>query len=123
MSTPGKRPCNFAENGIRIPASGTGQAHFTVEQGHDASHFRFELSEPPPGITLQKPEPMGHGLVVPIKCDPEKVKPGLKGNLIFILSQEDTYINKENKNLVTSKWVIGTLPAVPFEVASSSRRK
>ncbi len=119
---PGKRPCTFVGNGLRLHSGGTDRAGFMVDQGHDASHFKFELSEPPPGITLQDPVPEGHGLWVPVKCDAEKVKVGLKGNLVFNLFQEDTYINKENKNLVTNRWMIGMLPAVPFEVVSAKRR-
>jgi hypothetical protein len=119
----GKLPCTFVDSGLRLPANGIGQARFLVDQGVDANNLRFELSEPPQGITLQQPVPVGlsRGLVVPVKCDPEKVKAGLKGNLLFILSQENTYINKTDKKLVTSRWVMGMLPAVPFEVSSAKR--
>jgi hypothetical protein len=76
------------------------------------------LSEPPAGITLEDPVPVGlsPGLVVPVKCDAEKVKAGLKGNLLLILSQESRYLGKEDKKFTTSRWVIGMLPAIPFEV-------
>lgn len=117
---PGKPPCTLVDTGLRLPAGGTGQARFVVDQGRNPRDFRFELSEPPDGITLEDPVVvgLGPGLVVPIKCDPEKIKVGLKGNLLFVLAQERTYLNKETKNLVTSRHVIGLLPAVPFEVVA-----
>lgn len=114
----GKPPCTFADPGVRIPLNGTGQLRVLVDQGRPPRDFRFELSEPPEGITLEEPVIVGPNLIVPIKCDPAKVKVGRKGNLLFILAQERTYLSKEEKKQVTSRNVIGMLPAVPFEVVS-----
>ncbi len=121
----GKPPCTSVDSGLRLPAEGIGQARFMVDQGVDAHNLRFELSEPPKGITLEQPVPVGlsRGLVVPVKCDPETVKAGLKGNLLFVLSQEHSYVNKTDKKLVTSRSVIGMLPAVPFEVVSAKKSR
>ncbi len=113
-----KLPCTFVDNGVRIPAGKVGQIRFKIDSGVDANNLRFELSEPPSGISLESPQPLGHALVLPVKCDAEKVKAGLKGNLVLVLSQESSYINKEDKKLVTSKWVMGMLPAIPFEVVA-----
>jgi hypothetical protein len=120
---PGKPPCAFVDNGVRIPLGGTGQARFMVDQGIDSHNLRFELSEPPKGISLQEPVPVGmtRGLIVPIKCDADKVKAGFKGNLVFILAQENSYVDKKDKKLITSRSVIGMLPAVPFEVVAGKR--
>jgi hypothetical protein len=117
----GKLPCTFVDNGVRIPAGGTGQIRLMVDQGRTPREFRFELNEPPDGITIQDPQAVGltSGLIVPVKCDAAKVKIGQKGNLILILSQEHSSISKEDKKLTTSRWVIGTLPAIPYEIVSS----
>jgi len=80
------------------------------------------LTKPPQGITLEDPVVAGNKLAVPIKCESDKAKLGLKGNLLFVLSREHTYLKKETKKMVTSKYVIGTLPAVPFEVVAKKRR-
>jgi len=117
----GKLPCTSVDKGLRIPISGTGQARFMVDQGIDPRTLRFELSEPPKGTTLGEPVPVERGIVVPVKLEAEKVKAGLKGNLLFILSQERSYLNKTDKKLVTSRYVMGMLPAVPFEVVSGRR--
>jgi len=120
-----KLPCVSVDPALRLPVEGVGQARFLVDEGIDSHNLRFELREPPKGITLQDPVPVGltRGLVVPVKCDPEKVKPGLKGNLLFVLSQERSYLNRTDKKLVTSRSVIGMLPAVPFEVVSGKRSR
>ena len=121
----GKLPCTFADSGLQLSTGENGQARFVVDEGQNASQFRFELSEPPSGITLQDPVPVdvGRGLVVPVKCDPETVKPGLKGNLLFVLSREHTYVNEADKKPTTSRNVIGMLPAVPFEVLPVKRSR
>lgn len=117
----GKLPCTSVDKGIRIPINGTGQARFLVDQGTDARNLRFELSEPPKGISIQEPVAVERGVIVPIKCEPDKLKAGQKGNLLFVLSQERSFLSKTDKKLVTSKWVMGMLPAIPFEIASGKR--
>jgi hypothetical protein len=121
----GKLPCAFGDGKLQLTSGGIGQARFIVNEGQDANRFRFELSEPPSGVTLQDPVPfgLGRGIAVPVKCDAEKVKAGLKGNLLFILSQENSYMNEADKKLTTNRSVIGLLPAVPFEVMPATRSR
>lgn len=115
----GKPPCTFVDAGVQLPSEGTGQLRVMVDPGQEAREFRFELSEPPSGITLETPVVVGGGgLIVPIKVDPAKVKPGQKGNLLFLLSREHTYLSPETRKLTTSNNGIGLLPAIPFEVKS-----
>ncbi|MCR4413640.1 MAG: peptidase [Thermoguttaceae bacterium] len=119
-SPAGKPPLSVVDRGVKLPAGGTGQIRFMVDQGHNPRDFRFELSEPPPGITLQDPVPvgLGPGLILPVKCDPEKVKAGQKGNLLLNLFQEYSYVSKEGKKPTTARNLVGLLPAIPFEVVS-----
>lgn len=116
-------PCTCVDTGLRLAADGGGQARFMVAEGIDPNNLRFELSEPPKGITLETPKPVGltRGLIVPIKCDPQVVKPGTKGNLLFILSQESTYVDRKDNKLGTSKSVFGMHPAVPYEVIAGKK--
>ncbi len=116
---PGKPPCAFLDNGLRLPAGGTGQLRVLVDEGRNANELRFELSEPPAGITLEDPVVAGPRLAVPIKCDAAKAKPGQKGNLLFIVSQEYTIPAKDDKKPTTGRNVIGLFPAVPYEVVSN----
>ena len=120
-SPAGKPPCKFVDSGVQLPADGTGQLRVLVNDGQDPRELRFELSKPPKGITLEDPVVVGNKLAVPIKCDAEKAEIGLKGNLLFIVLRERTYLKKETKKMVTSKYVIGLFPAMPFEVVKKKR--
>ena len=104
--------------GCGFPRAEPGQLRVLVDEGRDPRELRFELSEPPKGITLEDPVVAGRKLAVPIKCDAEKVKAGTKGNLLFIVARERTYLRKEDKKMTTSRSVIGLFPAMPYEVVS-----
>jgi len=116
----GKLPLVSPDRIVKLPTGGTGQIRFLVEQGYHPREFRFELSQPPAGITLQDPQPVGlsPALILPVKCDAEKVKPGLKGNLLLLVSREYAYVGKEDRRLTTTRQFIGMLPAIGFEVVS-----
>lgn len=116
---PGKPPCSFTDTWLRIPKGGQVMIRVAVEQGRNANELRFELSEPPEGITIEDPVAFGNGLAIPVKCDAEKVKVGQKGNLLFSLAREFTVISKKDKKPTAARQVIGFLPAVPFEVVSN----
>ncbi len=116
---PGKPPCKFVDQALQLSTAGPSPLRVLVDDARAAAELRFELSEPPDGISLEDPVVIPPGLVVPIKCDPEKIKPGLKGNLIFIVSRERIVPAKEEGvKPTTSRSVIGMFPAVPFEVIS-----
>ena len=111
------------DRGVKLPKTGTGNIRFMVDQGSNPRDFKFELTEPPAGVTLEDPQPvgMGPGLLLPVKIDGEKVKPGQKGNLLLTLSRQYTYREKKDGKegkLVTSRGVVGLLPAIPYEVAA-----
>ncbi len=119
---PGDPPCTFVGRTVRLNADGV--TPFPVKAApHVASELRFQLSLPPKGITLEDPVLVPQGVVVPIKCDKEKIEAGLKGNLLFILSREREVPPKEKGDKPTTYTSrIGFYPAIPFEVVSSRRR-
>lgn len=116
----GHPPCRSVDSIVQLAAGKTGQARFLVDQGRNPKELKFELSEPPDGITLEDPVPVAipPGILLPVKCDAEKVKPGTKGNLLLIVSQETTTVSTDDKKPQTSKYVIGMMPALPFEVST-----
>jgi hypothetical protein len=75
------------------------------------SDLKFELSEPPEGITLRE----DGGLV--LACDAAKIKPGLKGNLIINILG-DRQVTPANSPAAPNlrRVSLGTLPALPFEI-------
>jgi hypothetical protein len=116
---PGKPPCSFMDRAIQIPADGTGMLRVMVENAQTAAALRFELSQAPEGITIEDPVVVSPGLVVPIKCDAKKAKPGLKGNLIFMVFREGVTPPKEpGAQPTTWRQELGMFPAVPFEIVS-----
>jgi hypothetical protein len=83
-----------------------------------ADNFKFELSEPPPGITLRSTSPTADGIEMVFQGDPEKAKAGLQGNLIVnvLAGRNLTLPKKPNTRANQRRAPIGTLPAIPFEI-------
>ncbi len=71
----------------------------------------FQLSEPPEGIAIQSVSPDPDGLAILLRADATKAKPGLKGNLIVEAFAEGA-VNSSRR------LPLGTLPAIPFEIAA-----
>jgi hypothetical protein len=117
----GKVPCASVDNYVRIVSGGTTQVHVLGDKGCKIGDLRFELSEPPDGVTCADPVSMGPGVAIPVKCDAAKIKPGLKGNLLFAVSREWTSKPEPKKKPQTGRSVIGMMPAVPFEVVAGGR--
>jgi hypothetical protein len=80
---------------------------------------RLELSMgggTPDGISVKGVTGDKTGVTIQLFVDPAKVKAGLKGNLILDISAERTYTPAKSTKSVTRKFLLGTLPAIPFEV-------
>jgi hypothetical protein len=87
----------------------------------ELNQIRMELSEPPDGISVQGVAVEGDTVAVSLQVDPEKIKPGLRGNLIFSAFQERTieYAKSEEKKPRQVRTALGMLPALPFEVVGA----
>ncbi len=119
---PANPPCAFLERMVRLSPGVT--TPFPVKaEARLAGELRFELSLPPKGISLEDPVIVPQGVIVPIKCDREKIEVGLKGNLLFSVSREHPVAPKEKGDKPTT-WTqkFGMFPAIPFEVVSKRRR-
>jgi hypothetical protein len=104
---------------VHIPAGGTVRVRLGVPRGTDSlsDRFRFELDEPPAGITVQKVTPAGEGIEIVLQADAAKVKPGLKGNLIVNAFAADAQsLEKAKLRPNRPRNPVGMLPAIPFEV-------
>jgi hypothetical protein len=77
-----------------------------------AGTVQLALNEPPEGIAIESVTPVNGGLAVKLRTDPAKAKPGLRGNLIL-----DAFVERPDaKVAVRRRQLLGTLPAIPFEV-------
>ena len=79
----------------------------------------FELADPPDGIAIQSVSSGRDGTELLLSCDPAKIKPGLKGNLIvnvFAIRQPTATAPLPNPN--RRRVQLGSFPAIPYEVVS-----
>jgi len=98
---------------VKIPAGGTVELRVTIPARE--GEIQVELSDPPEGITIDSVSRFDKGAAILLRADAEKAKPGLKGNLIANASQQRT-ITDSNGKTREYRAVLGTLPAIPFEV-------
>ncbi len=118
----------LSELPVKIPLGRTAQVRVTMPVTRFLEKVRFELSEPPEGITVQnassdqkgtgsptRNSALGGPMDLVLQCDAAKAKPGLKGNLIVQVSGErapGAGKAKANQQRVP----LGVLPAIPFEI-------
>jgi hypothetical protein len=81
-----------------------------------SDRFRFELSEAPDGICVDGVLSNRFGADILLRCDSGKPEPGLRGNLIVNLFPLGPGGNT-NAPAARRPAPVGTLPAIPFEVA------
>jgi hypothetical protein len=81
----------------------------------------LELSEPPEGVTLRDVSVGGNEAEFVIDADRSKAAPGLRGNLIVVVSGERVPPQRAGQAAAPGpaarrRIPIGTLPAIPFEI-------
>jgi len=110
----------MADKPVQLPPGGTGTVQLSIPIGQYVSALSVQLNEPPEGITIQSTTPRQDGIVIVLRADAAKVKPGLRGNLIV-----DGYFERPETPGQPSRprqqriQPIGTLPAIPFEVVGT----
>ena len=133
----------LSEVPVKIPLGSTAQVRVTMPATRFLEKIRFELSEPPEGITIQNAlsDQKGSGSLTPdrvpkrglsrlgypfaagvptdlvLQSDAAKTKPGLRGNLIIEVSGERTPApGKAKAKANRQRIALGVLPAIPFEI-------
>jgi hypothetical protein len=104
----------LSDGPVRIPSGGTSTLQIALPGGPMMGEVHVELSEPPEGIGLQETSGTSGTVQVVLRCDGVKVKPGLKGNLIFALSTERGAA--QGQGGAKRRMPLGVLPAVSFVV-------
>jgi hypothetical protein len=108
----GRRP-------LRLPVGQTAQVRFSAPRRLPIDQLRFVLSEPPEGITIENASADDDGLQILLRADGEKVKPGLKGNLIVDVFIERVVKREGKQNGQKRRIPLGALPAISFETVAS----
>jgi len=115
-------PSLVSEKSVKIPTGGTARVEFVTSSKATTNQFSLELSEPPDGISIKEVSVKENVVAVELQAEAGKVKPGLKGNLIINAFSMKKPEFKKGKTKPTktdnSKFFMGSLPAVPFEIVS-----
>ncbi len=103
---------------LKIPAGGTARLQLGGSTALFMDRFNLELAEPPEGVSIAKIETADRGAEVILEADPNKARPGTQGNLVINLlpSGKGPAAQKAKKQANQRRIVMGTLPAVPFEI-------
>lgn len=112
-------PWTFApENAVRIPAGG--QAEFRLPPGSSLfpEGTTLEIMGGPEGISLEKVSRDAGGVTLIFRAEKDKVKPGLKGNLLLAMYNEPPRRGIAPVRLQNQRFFAGWLPALPFEVVT-----
>ena len=102
-----------ADRGLKLVSGGTAPLQvFVPERLMDG--MVLLLNDPPEGISIQEVRAAPNGMSLLLHAD-AKVAPGLKGNLILDAFM-DRIVTPQNGTPTKRRALLGTLPAVPFEV-------
>ncbi|MEW6250382.1 MAG: PPC domain-containing protein, partial [Planctomycetota bacterium] len=106
---------------VRIPAGGTTEVHVRLPGGARALSFNLELSEPPPGVTLEKVTQAADGPVLLLRADEKLAKPGYADNLIVEVFTEAGRRQRGQAapGQPAARMSVGCLPAIPIEIVSA----
>ena len=77
---------------------------------------RFELNDPPPGITINRTAPVEGGVAVYLMADKARAASGLRGNLLISTIVERP--NPQGNGKVVTQTML--MPALPFEVFAAA---
>ncbi|MCS7045510.1 MAG: hypothetical protein NZO58_04050 [Gemmataceae bacterium] len=99
---------------IKLRAGATTPVRLAIPRAAAGGKIDLTLSDPPDGIILKKTIMNDDGAVLLLYADGEKVRPGLKGNLIVEAVPEAAKGGR-------ARTPLGTLPAIPFEVLKVGR--
>lgn len=104
---------------VRLAPGGIARIRFAAPTRGFAGRLQLELNQAPEGITLRSVTPTDLGGELVLECDAAKAKLGEKGNLIVAAFASRPPGNQKPKAAVnTQRNVVGTLPAIPFEIVA-----
>ena len=112
----GKLPKISAEPAVIVSGGVSPVAIEVPSRPQTADVLQLQLIEPPEGISVEGVSVTPQTIAVSVRAS-AKVKPGLRGNLVFEAFMERTSPPKEGKKAEKNRWSMGVLPAIPFKVA------
>jgi hypothetical protein len=104
---------------VKIPAGGKTQVRVAIPPGYNRfEKLRLELSDPPEGITLSDFSVTQAETQFVLQADSNKIKPGMRGNLIVEISGERVAPANAPNAGARRRLSIGMLPAIVFEIVA-----
>lgn len=115
-------PWRYADDRpVKLPAGGSALVQLLLPSGpfgkQAAQRLHLDLDAAPEGIAIENVSRSDQKIVLRLRADAGKVKPGLKGNLIVDASLDPPPPSADGKPQANNRRVpLGVLPAIPFEV-------
>ncbi|MBI4859298.1 MAG: pre-peptidase C-terminal domain-containing protein [Candidatus Riflebacteria bacterium] len=108
---------------LKIPRGGMARVVFDVPRVPVLREIRFELSDPPKGVTLQSAAVGPEGLSLVLKADDREPAVGYQDNLIVqVLWERKTDLEADEEpsgpGTVKPRVPVGSLPAIPFQIVA-----
>jgi hypothetical protein len=107
----------LGKSSVKLAAGGTAALRVKVPAGPVTDKIQYALNDPPEGVTIQKVSHGDDGTQIVLKADAAKAKKGAKGNLIIDAVLDRPADAKNGKPANRQRVPLGSLPAVPFEIA------
>jgi hypothetical protein len=106
---------------IKIPSGGKVRVPVSAPTSTFLGEVHLELSDPPPGITIESFSLGRLGGEIVVQSDAAVVKPGLKGNLIVnaFAVRTGEGAGKGRAQRRKSRILLSALPAIPFETVAN----
>ena len=106
---------------IKIPPGGKVRVSVNAPTSTFLGEVHLELSDPPPGITIESVSLGQLGGEIVVQSDAAVVKPGLKGNLIVnaFAVRTGEGAGKGKAQRIKSRILLSALPAIPFEIVAN----
>jgi len=102
---------------VRIPAGGTAEVRIRTPAHRMQRELKFELRDPPKGVTLQDATMTAQGLTLLLQAEPSAAQGGVADNLIVEVFTESPARRQNPDGQKKVRVPLGVLPAIPVEIA------
>ena len=105
---------------VKLTAGQASTVRLSAPKSLAGVKIELALSEPPEGLAVKKVSRDGNVVALLLSVDGKKIKAGLKGNLILNAAMHQVIKSRDGKPTGQTRRVsLGTLPAIPFEIAAA----
>ncbi len=103
---------------VEVPLGGTVAVRLNGPRARGGQNFKFELADPPAGVTVKSVRPETSGLTITLAASGKELKPGSQDNLIVNVYTSWGGKTKDGKARPRRRVLFGTLPAIPIQIVA-----